>query len=115
MDKSLHVTPMQYTLQAGQQTDSISKDTLDRGESFETTETSTELNRQSVHSRVKYDLVGKIAESVKLTRKTVSEILSKIDKTTFALFKVNPESFLAEAVRLIGEQKATVIGRTSHL
>jgi type III restriction enzyme len=37
------------------------------------------------------------------------EILTQIWETTFALYKVNPESFISEASRLINEQKATLI------
>lgn len=109
LDKELHVTPMQYTIQAGEQADAISYDEIKQGDSFKVTSTSTEENKRSVHSAVKYDLVGKVAEEVKLTRRTVSEILSQVQKPTFALFKTNPESFIAETCRLINEQKATVI------
>ena len=100
---------MQYTIQAGEQADAISYDEIKQGDSFKVTSTSTEENKRSVHSAVKYDLVGKVAEEVKLTRRTVSEILSQLQKPTFALFKTNPESFIAETCRLINEQKATVI------
>jgi len=79
------------------------------GDGFEVQETATEYNLKSIHSAVKYDLVGKVAEAVQLTRKTVSEILSKIRKPVFTRFKTNPENFISEAVRLINEQKATVI------
>jgi type III restriction enzyme len=33
--------------------------------------TETETNRQSVHSAVKYDLIGKLAEGTQLTRRTI--------------------------------------------
>ncbi|MBW1940672.1 MAG: hypothetical protein JRI28_04745 [Deltaproteobacteria bacterium] len=79
------------------------------GDGFEVRETATKYNAKSIHSAVKYDLVGKVAEAVQLTRKTVSEILSKIQKPVFTQFKTNPENFISEAARLINEQKATVI------
>ena len=71
--------------------------------------TETETNRNSIHSAVKYDLVGKLAEGTQLTRRTVAEILKGINVAVFAQFKTNPESFIAEATRLINEQKATII------
>ncbi|WP_218188170.1 hypothetical protein [Desulfosarcina cetonica] len=46
---------------------------------------------------------------MQLTRKTVTEILSGIQKAVFDQFKTNPENFISEATRLIQEQKATVI------
>jgi type III restriction enzyme len=72
-------------------------------------ETSTEYNGHSVHSAVKYDLIGKVAENVHLTRRTVANILVSLEKSVFAQFKTNPENFISEASRLIQEQKATVI------
>jgi type III restriction enzyme len=109
IDKELKVVPLQYTIQRGDQVDSLSHDQMKAGEGFKVKETTTEYETNSIHSAVKYDLIGKIAEAVQLTRKTVSTILSKIEESTFSKFKVNPESFIAEASRLINEQKATVI------
>ncbi len=105
----LRVTPLQYTIQTGVQEDDLSFDQMKQGDGFKVTSTTTEQNRHSVHSAVKYDLVGKIAENVTLTRRTVAAILSKIDGVVFSQFKTNPENFISEASRLIKEQKATVI------
>jgi type III restriction enzyme len=109
IDKELRVSPLQYTIQAGEQIDNLSYDEMKQGDAFKLTVTSTEENRNSIHSAVKYDLVGKMAEVVQLTRKTVSDILNKIQKPVFAQFKTNPENFISESARLINEQKATVI------
>jgi type III restriction enzyme len=109
LNTELRVTPLQYLVQRGEQTDDISYDQMKSGDGFEVRETSTEYNTNSIHSAVKYDLIGKVAENVQLTRKTAAEILSGIEKPVFAQFKTNPESFIAETTRLIQEQKATVI------
>jgi type III restriction enzyme len=109
LDKDLRVSPLQYTIQHGEQLNHISFDQMKAGEGFEVRDTTTQFNRISIHSAVEYDLIGKICEAVQLTRKTVSEILSKIQKPVFSQFKENPEHFIAEVVRLIKEQKATVI------
>lgn len=109
LDASLHVTPLQYTIQAGEQVDQVTDEALKRGDSFKISETEIEYNKQSIHSAVKYDLIGKLAEGTQLTRRTVTEILKGINAAVFAQFRTNPESFIAEAVRLINEQKATVI------
>src|SRR5690606_13965957 len=76
---------------------------------FRVGETRTEKYKQSVQSAVRYDLIGKIAEGTQLTRRTVTAILRAINAAVFAQFKTNPESFIAEAIRFINEQKATVI------
>ena len=44
-----------------------------------------------------------------LTRRTVAAILKGIRASTFMMFRHNPEEFIAKAIRLIREQKATMI------
>lgn len=109
LDKSLRVTPLQYTIQTGEQAAQVTYDGLKDGEAFVLKATETEKNVHSIHSAVKYDLIGKISEGTQLTRRTTADILKGISVAVFAQFRTNPESFIAEAVRLINEQKATVI------
>ena len=109
LNNELRVTQLQYTVQAGIQTDSITDTQLQKGEGFIVRETTPETYRGSIHSSVKYDLLGKISENVHLTRKTVAEILTAIEPAIFNQFKQNPEHFISEASRLINEQKATMI------
>jgi type III restriction enzyme len=108
-DAGLRVTPLQYTIQRGEQAAVVTYDGLKDGNAFVLKATETETSQYSVHSTVKYDLIGKLAEGTQLTRRTVVEILKGINAAVFSQFKANPESFIAEAVRLINEQKATVI------
>ncbi len=108
-DSGLRVTPLQYTIQRGEQTDAVTVDALKSGDAFRIAETTVEYNKLSIHSAVKYDLIGKLVEGTKLTRRTVADILKGMNVAVFAQFKTNPESFIAEAIRLINEQKATVI------
>lgn len=110
LNKELYVTPLKYILQRGVQADGISYEQMKSGDGFKLLETSNdEYNAKSIHSAVKYDLIGKVAENVQLTRKTVADILSRIEESVFEQFKINPESFISEVTRLISEQKATVI------
>jgi type III restriction enzyme len=109
LDKSLRVTPLQYTIQTGEQAAQVTYDGLKGGEAFVLRATETEKNVHSIHSAVKYDLIGKVAEGTQLTRRTTADILKGISVAVFAQFRTNPESFIAEAVRLINEQKATMI------
>lgn len=108
-DAGLRVTPLQYNIQHGEQAAAVTYDEIKGGKAFELKNTETETNRASIHSTVKYDLIGKLAEGTQLTRRTVTEILKGLNVAVFAQFKTNPESFIAEAIRLINEQKATVI------
>jgi type III restriction enzyme len=114
LDQQLRVTPLQYTVQVGVQRDALTDEQLRAGAGFAVAESRTDFG-SSVHSLVRYDLLGKISESVQLTRTTVATILSGIAKAVFAQFRQNPEHFIAEASRLIAEQKATmVIERLSY-
>ena len=109
LDKSLRVTPLQYTIQTGEQAAQVTYEGLKSGESFELKATTTEKENRSIHSAVKYDLIGKIAEGTQLTRQTTADILKNVNVAVFSQFRTNPESFIAEAIRLINEQKATMI------
>jgi type III restriction enzyme len=108
LNTELQITPLQYVVQAGSQTNDLTASSLTAGKGFKVEQTSTEQGH-SVHSRVKYDLLGKISEEAELTRRTVAEILTGIHKATFDQFKQNPEQFISEASRLIKTQKAAVI------
>ena len=58
---------------------------------------------------VTFDLIGEIATTTRLTRKTVATILQRIEPAVFKLFAANPEEFIREAIKLIDEQKASTI------
>jgi len=109
LDQELKVGRLQYTVQRGEQNDEATVESLKDGEAFTVQETETIAHNASVHSAVRYDLIGKVAGQTQLTRATVGSVLQKIHKTTFDQFKFNPEDFILRAARLINEQKATVI------
>lgn len=109
LNKELRVSPLQYTIQIGIQGDQITDAQLKQGDGFQLQTTSTETHNASIHSMVKYDLLGKIAENAHLTRSTVAIIFKALEPAIFAQFKQNPEHFISEASRLINEQKATII------
>lgn len=66
-----------------------------------------EMNNYSL-SHQKYDLVGDIAKGANITRRSVVQILKQI-KNKLSLFKDNPEEFIQKVVKIIKEQKATMI------
>ena len=51
--------------------------------------------------RVKYDVVGRLAAVTELTRKVICEILKRIDRSKFAMYRINPEVFITETARII--------------
>lgn len=105
---SLRVTPLQYTIQVGVQNDGLTDGQLRSGDGFTVTTTTTK-HGNPIHSLVKYDLVGKVAENAQLTRYTAATILHQIPPAVFKEFKKNPEHFILEASRIIAEQKAAMV------
>ena len=109
LDADLKVAPLQYIVQRGEQTATTTYEALRGGDGFRVPQTQTERLKESVHSAVPYDLLGRLADETKLTRRTIGVVLQQILPSTFAKFRVNPEDFLRASARLINEQKAAVI------
>ena len=109
INENMYVSQLQYTVTVGRQADELDGNAIALGESFVRENARTETLKHAATSQVKYDLIGKIAEGTTLTRRTVADILAGIEKPVFAWFMQNPEEFIAKAIRLIKEQKATMI------
>lgn len=109
LDTSLEVAQLQYVVVEGIQRDVIEVAQLETSDSFKIARTKIEESSLSASSIVPYDLLGEIAEKVKLTRRTCAEILRCVRPVTFAKFQQNPEQFITEVARLINEQKATAV------
>ena len=105
LNSELRVTRLHYTVQTGMQSNEVTDDQLRDGTGFAVTRTET-VQAASAHSAVEYDLLGKLAEATDLMRRTVAAILAGIEAPVFEQYRANPEQFIAEASRLIKEQKA---------
>ncbi|KIR03970.1 Type III restriction enzyme, res subunit:DEAD/DEAH box helicase [Lachnospiraceae bacterium TWA4] len=109
IDEKLFVAELQYTTTIGRQKDKMDEYEVGRGASFVRETSGTYNLKHAETSKVKYDLVGKVAEGTTLTRKTVGAILSGIRMDKLYMFRNNPEEFISKVVKLINEQKATMI------
>jgi type III restriction enzyme len=109
LDNHLQVPAIRYAIRHGEMNRIESQQQLKSGEAFQTRETKTELVEVKPDFRVKYDLVGKLMDETRLTRKTIVAILTGIKEVTFLQFRKNPEEFMLRAAKLINEQKATTI------
>jgi type III restriction enzyme len=109
IDKELYVSMLQYTVSSSEQKDILSAQMIRESSSFMGAKSKTTALKHFETSQVKYDLIGKIAEGTKLTRKTVAAILQGITPAKFGMFRNNPEEFITKVIRLINEQKATMI------
>lgn len=109
INEKLFVTELQYTATTGHQKSEINEYEIERGASFTGEKTKTKTLKYAETSQIKYDLIGKIAEGTVLTRRTVSAILQGIGENKLYMFRNNPEEFISKVIRLINEQKATMI------
>ena len=109
IDEKLFVSELQYTATIGRQKAEMNEYEVERGASFTGEKTRTQTLKHAETSQIKYDLIGKVAEGTTLTRKTVSAILQGIRMDKIHMFKNNPEEFISKVIRLINEQKATMI------
>ena len=109
IDEKLFVSELQYTATIGSQKSEINHYEIERGASFGAVKSSTKSLRHTEVTQVKYDLIGKIAKGTVLTRKTVAAILKGIREDKLYMYKNNPEEFIKKVVRLIKEEKATMI------
>lgn len=102
IDKELNVTQLRYVVTTGEQGCEELEFTGVRESARKTlTDVST--------STVQYDLVGDIARGATLTRRTVVRILKGMNPMKMLMFRNNPEEFIRNAIRIIREQKATMI------
>ncbi|MCH5272357.1 MAG: DEAD/DEAH box helicase family protein [Lachnospiraceae bacterium] len=109
INEKLFVSELQYTTTIGRQKAKMDEYEVGRGASFSGEKTRTQTLKHAETSQVKYDLIGKIAEGTVLTRKTAATILKGLRADKLQMFKNNPEEFISKVIRLIREQKATMI------
>lgn len=100
INAKLHVNQLRYVVVSGEQ------QTVDAFD--ETSSTSKTLDTLSTSS-VAYDLVGEIARGATLTRRSVVKILNGLTPSKLAMFRNNPEEFIRNTIKLIREEKATMI------
>lgn len=105
----LNVGELRYTLTRGIQEANGTRESLEDGNHFTGIKTTTEKLSVSSGSTVTYDLIGEVAQGATITRRSAAAILGAIDPLRFALYKVNPEEFIAGCIKAIIAEKATMI------
>lgn len=100
INANLTVTQLKYVMVVGEQT------SVDE---FGNNKTKTQNLNSVCTSTVKYDVIGEIARGATLTRKTVVKILSGIHDEKLMMFRNNPEEFIKNVIKIIKEEKSTMI------
>ena len=109
LDSKLRVSKIFFKVETGTMEQIKSKEELEKGASFVKETSDPREHSVSVSTSVKYDLIGKLVEETKLTRKAIIRILQGIQPSVFNQFKDNPEEFIIKAAALINDEKATAI------
>lgn len=109
INEKMAVTELQYVTTIGQQRVTMNEYELERGDSFESTKSSTKALHRTVAGQVAYDLIGKIVTGTMLTRRTVAAILKGIRPQKFTCYQSNPEEFISKAIQLIEDVKSDMV------
>lgn len=97
----LTVTKLHYVMISGEQS---AENVAEFGNTKSATRELTDVSTSSVP----YDLVGDIAKGARITRRSVVKILKGIEAKAL-MFKNNPEEFIRKVIKIIREEKATMI------
>ena len=63
----------------------------------------------ALNSETTFDIIGKLVNETGLTRKTLVEILTKIQKAVFDQVRNNPEEFIVKTAKIINDELATLV------
>lgn len=110
INDSLTVTEPTYTITRGTQQDTMNKSDVDAGSAMHIIAKSARKSLDVAPvTNVTYDLLGEIAEAGAVTRRCAAEILSGIRPDKFAMFRTNPEQFIAKVGAIVRQQKAAQV------
>ena len=116
IDAKLSINKMRVKITEGIQKEELTTVSVNMGESMEEKKATTETIEDFSESQIKYDLIGELTRDTGLTRKTIINILSKINPVKFSMYQYNPEEFIRKVSNLINNEKATTVidGITYH-
>lgn len=116
IDVKLSINKMRVKITEGIQKEELTTVSVNTGESMEEKKATTETIENFSESQIKYDLIGELTRDTGLTRKTIINILSKINPVKFSMYQYNPEEFIRKVSNLINNEKATTVidGITYH-
>ncbi len=108
IDRNLEVRQVSVRITEGSQNEALSEEELKSGEALK--KTSQQIQKtESILGATKYDLIASIATGSNVTRKTATAMLRGINIEKFNQFRMNPEHFIQEVIRIVNEQKAATL------
>lgn len=109
INRELHIADMVYEIKTGEQKAEETKQDLDAGTHIEQSSSERIVLKKNPYHSTLYDIVGEIENHTLLTRRTIVEILQKIQPNKFYLLSKNPEEFIVKISKIINEAKAKLI------
>lgn len=109
INRELHIADMVYEIKTGEQKAEETKQDLDAGTHIEQSSSERFVLKKNPYHNTLYDIVGEIENHTLLTRRTIVEILQKIQPNKFCLLSKNPEEFIVKISKIINEAKAKLI------
>ena len=85
------------------------KQDLDAGTHIEQSSSERFVLKKNPYHSTLYDIVGEIENHTLLTRRTIVDILQKIQANKFYLLSKNPEEFIVKISKIINEAKAKLV------
>ncbi|WP_375582234.1 type III restriction-modification system endonuclease [Cyclobacterium xiamenense] len=104
----LHIGERIYEIRTGELKDGTA-DEMREGNLIQERNVQRQRLNTDIFSEALYDVVGEIEVQTNLTRRTIVEILKKINPEKFLLIRKNPEEFIGKCSKLINEVKASLI------
>lgn len=109
INRELHIADMVYEIKTGEQKAEETKQDLDAGTHIEQSSSERIVLKKNPYHSTLYDIVGEIENHTLLTRRTIVDILQKIQPNRFHLLSKNPEEFIVKISKIINEAKAKLI------
>ncbi len=106
VNNELEVKKIKILVSHFEQKDEIKTIDLTENEIFEKKKVKTTTSKIEVKD-LKIDILGELAKITYLKRATIANILQKISKNRFDMFKINPQEFINKVAQIIEEEKAT--------
>ena len=109
IDANLTVSTPRYRLKQGAQRDEATREGAESRDGFKASSSKTLEVGGDAATNATFDVVGEVAGKASITRASAAAILADMAPERFALFRVNPEEFIAKAAALIVEEKARMV------
>lgn len=106
INKELTVTQIKFLVEGGMLSTKTTAEQLEAKKAFTDESQHYEQVTEKFVSGKPLDLVGRVAQSAVITRRTAAEILSKIDFIQFEKYKYNPEEFIRKVSQIILAEKS---------